>query len=76
MYSDYGWVQKYEEDLQAKASEFRSAQADAAWVMMGLGRGVKVVGHWLLWWGKKLQLAAAHKRAGVARSVLLAQRNS
>lgn len=76
MYLDYGQQQKYEEYLEKRAQEFRGAQTDAAWVMMGLGRGVKVVGRWLLWWGKKLQLAANHKQDSVAQSALFARRHS
>lgn len=76
MYTDYGQMQKYEDYLEAKAREFRGAQVDAAWLMMWLGRSVNVVGQRLLWWGKKLQLAATHKHTSATQSTRFAQRNS
>lgn len=69
-------MQQYDAYLKAKAREFRDAQADAAWVMRWLGRGVNTVGHWLVRWGQGLQTAAAQKQHGVTQRTLLAQRNS
>lgn len=76
MYTDDSQMKNYEEYLAKKASEFRGAQADAAWVMMWLGRGVNTVGHWLVRLGQGLKIAAGQKQQGVAQRALLAQRNS
>ena len=76
MYTDYGQMKTYDEYLAEKASEFRGAQADAAWVMMWLGRGVNTVGHWLVRWGRWLKRTAGQQQQGVAQRSLLAQRNS
>lgn len=76
MYTEYGQMKNYEEYLAEKASEFRAAQADAAWVMMWLGRGVNTVGYWLVRWGQGLQMAAGQEQHGVIQHPLWAQRHS
>ncbi|MEZ4735087.1 MAG: hypothetical protein R3E79_48950 [Caldilineaceae bacterium] len=76
MYTDDSQMKNYEEYLAKKASEFRAAQADAAWVMMWLGRGVNRVGQWLVRLGQGLKTAAGQQQQVVAQHTLLAQRNS
>lgn len=76
MYTDYSQMKNYDAYLAEKASEFRDAQADAAWVMMWLGRGVNKVGHWLVRWGQGLQMAAGQEQHGVTQRPLLVQRHS
>lgn len=61
MYAGYGQMQQYEEYVQRKARAFRGAQADAAWMMMWLGRGVNTVGQWLVRWGQRLQTGPANE---------------
>jgi hypothetical protein len=74
MYADYGQMQKYEEYIQERAREFRDAQADAAWMMMWLGRGVNTIGQWLVWWGQRLQTSPADKPSSFSPSALSTHR--
>lgn len=67
MYSDDAQMQQYDAYLREKAREFRDAQADAAWVIMWLGRSVNRVGRWLMRWGRGLQTAAGQQQQGVAQ---------